>query len=219
MSRNAPATLIAALALAGTAVGTAAQATEPGGVAPTSVLERALESRAKGADSARVVVFEIADFQCPYCARFAAEIAPALDDAYVRTERIQWVFVNLPLHNHTRAWHAAEAALCAGVAGGDFWAMHDRLFAEQDTWSGAPDPLALFAGYAAELGAGAEAYERCTADDQVAPLILQDLGSAISAGITGTPTFIIMKDGQVVDQMVGVQSVQQWSEVLDGALQ
>ena len=220
LSSRAPATLMAVLALAGSAPGAAAQTTQPTDrPAGTAVLERALESRAKGADSARVVVFEIADFQCPYCARFAAEIAPALDEKYVETERIQWVFVNLPLHNHARAWHAAEAALCAGVAGGSFWAMHDRLFAEQDTWSAATDPLALFAGYAAELGAGAEAYETCTTRDQVAPLILQDLGSAISAGVTGTPTFIIMKDRQVVDQMVGVQSVEEWSQVLDSALQ
>ena len=205
------ATLLGALAAPAT---TAAQsAAEPG-----SVMERAVESRTKGRDSARVVVFEIADFQCPYCARFAADVAPTLDERYIATDRIQWVFVNLPLHTHPRAWHAAEAALCAGVAGNAFWPMHDLLFAEQDRWGEADDPQALFAEYAAELGVPAEPFATCTADDEVASLILQDLGSAVSAGITGTPTFIVMKGQEVVEQMVGVKPVEEWSEVLDRAL-
>lgn len=194
-------------------------ATAQSSAAPGDVVERALESRAKGSAGATVVVFEIADFQCPYCARFAEEVAPALDERYVDPGRIQWVFVNLPLHTHPLAWHAAEAALCAGTAGDRFWGMHDRLFREQDTWVEAPDPRVLFLEYALDLGVPEAAYRTCTEDDEVAPVILQDLGSAVSAGVTGTPTFLIMKDGEVVDRMVGVRSVEEWAEVLDGLLE
>jgi protein-disulfide isomerase len=208
------ATCAVALALAAP-VAAVAQSTAP----PGNVLERALESRAKGGDSARVVVFEIADFQCPYCAQFAADVAPALNEKYVDTGRVQWVFVNLPLYSHPLAWHAAEAALCAGVAGDAFWPMHDRLFAEQETWTASDDPQARFAEYAADLGVPADGFRSCTADDEVAAVILQDLGSAVSAGISGTPTFIILKGQEVVDQIVGLRSVEDWSEILDGALQ
>ncbi len=188
------------------------------GPAPESAVERALESRAKGSPEAAVVVFEIADFQCPYCATFSATVAPALDARYVETGEVQWIFVNLPLHSHPLAWHAAEAALCAGAVADRFWPMHDRLFEEQAAWGAAADPAAHFAAYAEELGVPAAAFAECTAQDAVAPLILQDLGSVISAGITGTPTFIIMKDGEVVERMVGVQSVEEWAAVLDPAL-
>ena len=184
-----------------------------------TAIERALESRAKGGDQASVVVFEIADFQCPYCARFASDIAPELDRKYVETGRVKWVFVNLPLHTHPLAWLAAEAALCAGVAGDHFWAMHDRLFATQAEWGRAADPAARFAAMARELGADEEAYRTCVVRDQVAPLIVQDLGSAISAGVSGTPTFIIMRGQEVVDQLVGVQPVEAWSQVLDPLFQ
>ncbi len=186
--------------------------------AQRNAMERALESRSKGGDSATVVVFEIADFQCPFCGQFARQVEPELNQRYVETGRVQWVFVNLPMHNHPLAWHAAEAALCAGAAGGQFWAMHDRLFADQDSWTSTADPQATFAAYAADLGVPADAYRACTEDDQVASLILQDLGSAVSAGITGTPTFIIMKDQQVVDQIVGVKPIERWDQVLGGAL-
>lgn len=186
--------------------------------AAESAVERALESRSKGSAEAAVVVFEIADFQCPYCATFAKTVAPALDERYVEPGHVQWIFVNLPLHSHPLAWHAAEAALCAGAAAGRFWPMHDRLFAEQDEWGAEPDPSSRFASYAADLDVPADAYAACTEGDQVASLILQDLGSAISAGITGTPTFIIMKDQEVVERLVGVQSVEEWSKALDRAL-
>jgi protein-disulfide isomerase len=186
--------------------------------AAPAVIQRAIESRSKGADSAAVVVFEIADFQCPYCADFAATVAPELDERYVATGQVQWVFVNLPLHTHPRAWHAAEAALCAGVAGDRFWEMHDTLFARQSDWGSADDPAARFAAYAAELDVPADPYARCVDEDQVAALILQDLGSVVSAGISGTPTFIIMKDDQVVERLVGVQPVEDWAEILDGAV-
>jgi protein-disulfide isomerase len=183
-----------------------------------SLLERALESRAKGADDARVVVFEVADFQCPYCARFAATTGKELDRRYVQTGRIQWVFVNLPLHNHRLAWVAAEAALCVGASGGSFWAMHDRLFAEQQRWANMDDPGPFFAGLARELDVRPEEYAACVAQDRVAPVILEDFGSAVSAGITGTPTFIVMKDEEVVERLVGLQSLEDWTRILDAAL-
>ena len=179
------------------------------------LIERALESRTKGNPDARIVVFEIADFQCPYCARFAGTVGPEIDQKYIDTDKVQWVFVNLPLHTHPLAWHAAEAALCAGAAGGRFWAMHDRLFELQDQWGRADDPLARFQRMAVELGVPEVAYRRCMVEDQVASLILQDLGSAISAGVSGTPTFIVMRGQEVVDQFVGVRSLEEWSQLLD----
>lgn len=195
----------------------AAQTPPPGTVAG-AIVERALESRAKGDPNADVVVFEVADFQCPYCAQFAGTVAKELDRRYVVTGRIQWVFVNLPLHTHRLAWVAAEAALCAGASGGVFWPMHDRLFAEQSRWSRMDDPGPHFAGIARELGADMPQYEACVAQDRVAPLILEDFGSAVSAGITGTPTFIIMKGDEVVERLVGVRPVEEWSRILDAAL-
>ena len=214
--RRADAALCAAAALgillgSGAAV---AQTAEPG-----SVIERALESRTKGDPEARVVVFEIADFQCPFCARFAQTVAPELDERYVATGKIQWVFVNLPLHTHALAWHAAEAALCAGVAGDRFWPMHDHLFANQKAWGALADPGPRFEEYARELGVPLEPYRSCVAYDQVASLILQDVASSVSARIDGTPTFIIMKGDTVIERMMGVQSVEEWSKLLDDALQ
>lgn len=182
------------------------------------LLERAVSSRAKGADTAPVTVYEIADFQCPYCGQFAVEVGPRLDSAYVATGRVQWVFVNLPLHTHPLAWPAAEAAACAGALADAFWPMHDRLYHEQRSWTSASDPMAAFQAYAEELGVPGDAFRECTTRDLVAPLLLQDVTSVVGAQITGTPTFILMKGDSVVSRVVGVKSYAEWSGILDSLL-
>ncbi|MFW6202252.1 MAG: DsbA family protein [Gemmatimonadota bacterium] len=171
-------------------------------------------SRHKGAEDAPVVVYEIGDFQCPYCARFSREVFPQLDSAYIRTGRVRWVYINFPVPSHRLAWVAAEAALCAGVVGDRFWAMHDRLYEAQDEWSGAEDPAAHFARYAREIDLPVERHEACMRRDDVAPTLIQDLMSAASAQIRGTPTFII--DGE--RSIVGVHGFDEWQRLLDEAL-
>src|SRR5690606_27884409 len=72
----APLALPALPAQPGATARLAAQSAEP------PLQKRAAASRAKGAESAPVLVFEVADFQCPYCARFWRETFPRLDSAY-----------------------------------------------------------------------------------------------------------------------------------------
>lgn len=189
-----------------------AQTAAPG-AAPT-VLEAAAMARARGSDTAPVVVFEIADFQCPYCARFAEDVFPLIDSAYVHTGRVQWVYVNLPLPAHREAWGAAETALCAGATADRFWEVHDLLYARQREWSGAMDAAARFAAYAREAGAADDAWTTCVAEDRVAPLIVQDLLGAAAADITGTPTFIVNRQSKVV----GLRTFEEWQQLLDAAL-
>ena len=179
------------------------------------LLAEAALARARGSEQARVVVFEIADFQCPYCARFAEDVFPSIDSAYVRTGLVQWVFVNLPLPAHREAWSAAEAALCAGAVSGRFWQMHDLLYARQREWSGQSDAPQRFAAIAREAGVDAEDYARCVGEDRVAPLIIQDLLGATAADISGTPTFIVNRESKIV----GLRSFEEWRTILDSALE
>ncbi len=176
--------------------------------------ERAQAARAKGDSAAPVLVYEIADFQCPYCGHFTREVFPRIDSAYVRTGKVKWVFVTLPLPAHPFGWASAEAALCAGAVADRFWAYHDRLFADQDTWSAAPDPTPYFLGYAKELGIPADSFRACIQDDAVAAVILEDVIAAAASQVTGTPTFVI--DNK--DMVVGVKSFDEWKSILDKAL-
>ena len=186
--------IVACLLLVGLAGSAAAQ--DP------QLLRQASLSRAKGSDEAPVLVYEVADFQCPYCARFSREVFPSLDSAYVQTGKVQWVFVNLPLPSHPRAWSAAKAALCAGAVADRFWAIQGRLFEAQQEWSMAEDPFELFERYVTEADVPTEPYRRC-------------MLFASSARISGTPTFIIDRE----EVVVGYRSFEEWREILDARLE
>ena len=215
-SRRVARTLFAAFALASAALPAAAQTPPPAGEsAHGRLLRLAGESRSKGSADATVLVYEIADFQCPFCARFAVEVFPDIDSAYIRTGKVQWVFVNLPMPSHVQAWIAAEAALCAGAVANRFWLMHDRLFVAGQEWIAAPDPSAVMVRYAREFNLPMDAFQACVAQDRMAPIILQDV--IFGSRVSGTPTFIVSAGG-AQQTVVGVKSFEEWREILNAAL-
>jgi protein-disulfide isomerase len=164
-----------------------------GAVIPTEqsvILERADRARAKGDEQAPIRIVEISDFECPFCARFYQESYRALDSLYVQTGIARYVWISFPNSTHPRAWPAIEAAFCAG-AGGRFWAMHDILFERREEWVEAADPNALFRSYGTEIGLDEESFAACMRNDQTAPLQVRDYESAITAGVTSTPFFVV----------------------------
>ncbi|MGQ0560296.1 MAG: DsbA family protein [Gemmatimonadota bacterium] len=176
--------------------------------------ERAAMNRLKGQQNAIVTVYEIADFQCPYCARFSREVFPRIDSAYVRTGKAKWIFVNFPLPTHANAWAAAEAAMCAGGVSDKFWPMHDKLFLMQAEWAVSPNASALFGKYAQEVGTNAGAYAACIGDDRMAPLIVRDLLNAAGAGVSGTPAFVVNNE----PIFAGYRPFEEWQTILDAAI-
>lgn len=179
----------------------------------TKSVERAAMSRLKGQQNAAVTVYEIADFQCPFCARFSRDVFPSIDSAYVKTGKVRWIFVNFPMPTHAHAWAAAEAAMCAGSAD-KFWPMHDRIFATQSDWSPSTNPAPLFAKYAKESGVPAAVYEACVADDRMASILVRDLLNASGVGITGTPAFVVNNE----PVFAGFRPFEEWKEILEAAL-
>ena len=204
------ASIAAAFALA-----TAAAAAPPlaaQGVNPA--VQKGSMSRAKGASTATVIVHEFADFQCAHCAQFATEIYPRIDSAFIKTGKVQWVFVNVPMPTHGAAWIAHEAAVCAGAIADRFWAMHDRLYQRQAQWASAPDPAAFMTRLAAEVGVPALQFESCVARDWMAPLLAEDLLFAGSVRVNGTPAFIIDRQ----QSLMGVKSFEEWKMLLEKAI-
>lgn len=177
----------------------------------SATVERASASRAKGADGAAVLVYEIADFECPHCARFALDVFPSIDSAFVKTGKVQWVFVNLPVPTHPTSWLAHEAALCAGAVAGKFWEMHDRIFGAQEQWIKAADPTGSIDRFARELGVPSAEFSECTRTDAVAPLLLQDVFFAMAAQVSGTPAFIVNNEQSVM----GLKTFEEWKTILE----
>lgn len=154
------------------------------------VLERADRARTRGDADAPIRIVEISDFECPYCAAFYRDSYRAVDSVYVRSGTARYLWISYPSSAHPRAWPAIEAAFCAGAAG-RFWEMHDLLFERRNQWARSGDPNALFRAWAGEIGVEPESYAACLRNDQTAPLQVRDYESALRAGVTSTPFFVV----------------------------
>lgn len=138
-----------------------------------------------GRRNAPVVLAEFADYQCPFCRRFYAEAFQKLRAHYIRSGKVRFVAFNLPLNIHPNAFHAAEAALCAGQQS-KFWQMDDQLFTS-------PNGLGSDAilRYAEQLGLDKASFLSCLKNRVIAAKVEQDVDLANDLGISGTPTFIL----------------------------
>ena len=156
-----------------------------------------------GDRSARIVLIQYADFQCPYCARFARETLPALEAKYVCTGRLLVAFRHLPLPNHPFALKAGQASECAGNQG-KFWQMHDLLFKD-------PSQLddASLRSHARTLRLDGNRFDDCLAG-RMEEKVRTDALQARSLRVSSTPTFFIgalQADGRVkvVQRLSGAQ--------------
>lgn len=147
----------------------------------------------RGDINAPVTVIEFSDFQCPYCRRHTTETQPALDEQFVATSQVLWVFKSFPLSIHPQAPAASVAAECAGEQG-KFWEMSDLLFSDPGSWSFDP-PTAVFSGYAQQLSLDVTAFDACQQNPDIQKRVQDDMNDG-SALVRGTPSFIILKDGQ-----------------------
>jgi protein-disulfide isomerase len=78
-----------------------------------------------------LVVIELSDLQCPYCAKYDRETFPRLREKFVKTGKIAYAFVHSPIEEiHPLAVEAGAAAECAAEQGG-FWPFRSAMFERQ----------------------------------------------------------------------------------------
>ncbi len=173
-----------------------------------------LAARTRGRPDAPVTVYEMSDFQCPYCRAFALTTMPTLDSEYVKSGKVRFVYINLPLTNmHANAAAAAEVAMCAARQG-RFWPMHDLLFKHQDQWAKLPGPERYLLALGDSVGLDHAQLARCVASKSTEPDVRADAERAVRAGATSTPTFYI--EGGLLE---GAAPVSVFRAVLDSIYQ
>jgi protein-disulfide isomerase len=150
-----------------------------------------LETRSKGSPKAPVTVYEMSDFQCPYCRKFAQETFPGLERSYIKIGKVRWVFINFPLTDiHTHAAAAAQVALCAAQQNG-FWRVHDLLFQHQDTWAPLKEAGPFFVSLADSADLSKPALVTCLEAPETLRAVQADAEGAARSGAGSTPTFYI----------------------------
>ena len=159
--------------------------------APRSQRPDALAARSRGAATAPVTVYEMADFQCPACRSFTVTVMPTLEKQFIQSGKVRWVFINLPLTDiHPNAMAAAEVAMCASRQG-RFWETHDALYLLQDDWAKLEQPREKLIALAQRTGADRKQLIACLDSGTARTEVEQDAQRAVRSGAHATPSFYI----------------------------
>ena len=183
---------------------------------PSAPAQVALDNAyAIGDPDAPVTIIEYTDFQCPFCTRHALQTFTQIEEDFVKTGKVRYVFKDLPLASiHPQAILAAEAARCAGDQDQKtYLAMHNLLFEKQKNWSGQANAADLFADFAAEIGLESESLKTCLDNHEFEDAVQADMQEAMELGFSGTPAFLI--NGQPI---VGAQSFEIFEQAVESIL-
>jgi protein-disulfide isomerase len=169
-----------------------------------------LAARSKGTLSAPITVYEMSDFQCPFCKRHAEKTFPALEKEYIATGKARWIFINYPLTSlHSNALAAAEFAMCAAKQG-KFWPAHDLLYRLQPSWAPLNSPEQFLLGLGDSLKLNTDKLTECLDKNETRGEVQGDAEGAVKAGATSTPTFYI--EGSLLK---GAFPPEIWRPILD----
>jgi protein-disulfide isomerase len=168
-------------------------------------------------DKAKVALVEYTDFQCPYCQKYADETKADIISNYVDTGEIIYVIRNLPLDFHGQiAIDSAHAGLCVNeIAGAEkYFEFYSKAFSQTST-----DDLANIAN---DMGIDMGKYNACMDSDRYVNAIEADKSAAESAGVSGTPGFVIGvldEDGNVEGKLIaGAYPYDSFASIIDEML-
>ncbi len=167
--------------------------------------------RTKGAATAPLTIYELSDFQCPYCKRQALETFPEIEREYIATGKVRWIFLNLPITSlHPNAVPAAELAMCAARIN-KFWPVHDLIFKYQEKWAPLKDPAAFLVSLADSAGIPRDDLLPCLERHDTRDLIRAESEGAAKSGIGSTPTIYVEGAGMIP----GAQPIAVYRQIFD----
>ena len=152
------------------------------------------------------VGFEIySDYRCGYCAQFALETEPLIEQAYVASGQVKLVAHYFGFNAETQT--LATAALCAAEQG-KFWEFNQAMFINQSSLT-----VSLTSALAQQLGLDTNVFNSCAQSSTNKAKVERYTNQAMAAGVSSTPTFYI--NGK---QIVGAQPFEQFQAEIERAL-
>lgn len=165
---------------------------------------------ASGPVDAHVVMVVYSDYQCPYCALWSEQTAPAmLDLAEAGVLRIEWRDIDVFGEDSARGARAAYAAALQDR----YLDYHGALFADGDRPSAATLTEDGLVGLAEEVGLDVERFRADLGSAEVADAVARNVDEARRIGAFSTPSFLI--NGE---PLVGAQPTQVFRDAVAAAL-
>lgn len=152
------------------------------------VAEKSLPEISMGSKDAPVVMINYSSLSCGHCAHFHTDILPQIEEKYIKPGYLRIVFRDYPgdqvsLRAHQLAWCKGEMKYL------DFMKI---LYANQEKWLLAPDPMIALKALALQNGIPAKQFDACLKNQELLDQIVAiRLDGQKKYNITATPTIVI----------------------------
>jgi protein-disulfide isomerase len=164
----------------------------------------------KGSEDAPVTIQLWSEFECPFSARFYRDTLPQIEEQYIKTGKVMFIYKDFPLSFHANAQKAAEAGKCA-LEQDKFWEMHDKIY--DSAGAGVKPTVENLKAWAGELGLKQGKFDECLDSGRMAAKVQADMQEGQQKGIRGTPGFLIN------DQpLSGAQPFSEFQKVIEAEL-
>lgn len=159
-----------------------------------------LAEMALGQEDAPVTIIEYASLTCPHCGLFHREVMAQVQEEYIDTGQVRWVFREFPLDSFATA--GFMLARCAEPR--HYFGFIEVMFAQQDEWM--QEPNAGLRNIARQGGFNNEEIDACIQDKEVLEGINWIQKRARDEfGVNSTPTFFI--NGQRVQGALAFEAL------------
>ena len=164
-----------------------------------------------GNPDAKITIVEFGDYQCTFCYKFHDETMKKIDQAYIKTENVNFVYRDFPL-NGSQSILASEASYCAQKQN-KFWEYHDTLY---NNWGGENTGWItknVLLGFANDIKLDLDSFSQCLENSEFKQKVLDNEQFAREIGIDATPSFLIFNDSELY-RIIGAQPFDRFEQAL-----
>ncbi len=168
-----------------------------------------------GNRDAEIIIVEYSDTECPYCKRFHADMHKLIDS----NSEVAWVYRHSPIPSlHAKAFKEAVASECAAEQGGNdtFWRYVDEIYTRTRS-NDSLDEKELY-NIASDLDLNTLEFKTCLDSGKYNSKVEADMADASNAGVQGTPTSFVVKNGQIIQKIPGALPYEQLSAYIDSII-
>ncbi len=169
-----------------------------------------------GNPNAEITVIEFGDYQCHFCNVYFQDTEHKIVENFVDTGKVKIIFKDFTIIGPDSV-SAAHFAHCAGEQE-RFWEYHNILY---NNWSGenngwaSNDNLLQFAN---EIDLDMNELKKCNNENRYKTLIESSNSDARSLGLTGTPAFFVIANGNA-QKIHGAQPYDVFENVFETLLE
>jgi protein-disulfide isomerase len=158
-------------------------------------LEAMMAPRTLGSDAAPIKVVEYSSLTCGHCASFHKNDLPKIQQAYIDTGKVQFIFKEFPLNEP--AIVASQILRC--MPADKYAGFMSLLFDQQENWAYKPDYMAPLTQNAKLAGMTDEQIAACIGNTDLKTRLVADMQAASEKyEIQSTPTFIVNDGAKVI---------------------